>query len=231
MTQRSAVWPMFNRIAHRYDLLNRLLSGRQDVVWRKKLLSFFPESKQTRLLDVATGTGDVLLAALNQGSAQHAIGLDMAEQMLKYAQQKIDQQKWQNQASVVVGNAEDLPFENSSFDVVTIAFGIRNVPDYAKAIREMHRVLKPGGRLLILEFSLPANRILRSLYLFYFRHVLPWIGGLISGDRQAYSYLNQSVEAFPYGERFSSLIEQIGFSSVRVTPLTFGIASIYCADK
>ncbi len=230
--QRSAVWPMFDRIAHRYDLLNRLLSGRQDVVWRKKLLQFIPNRKNIHLLDVATGTGDVMLTALDGvQDVQKAVGLDMSQEMLKQAQVKIDHKGYHSVATVEVANAEELPFEDESFDVVTIAFGIRNIPDYEKAIRDMFRVLNEGGRLLILEFSLPKNPLIRWPYLIYFRYVLPWIGGLLSGDREAYAYLNQSVEAFPYGERFADILKQSGFFSVRLKPLTFGIANIYCAEK
>lgn len=225
-------WRMFDRIAPRYDLLNRVLSGGTDVAWRKKMAKHLPERPNMRLLDMATGTGDVMLMlhGLDKNIAS-AVGMDMSWGMLHLGWGKIRQRKLEGVFSMVRSDAQAIAAPDGSFDAATIAFGIRNVPDYAKGLREMHRVLKPGGRALILEFSLPANLLFRALYLWYFRNVLPRIGAVVSGDSYAYKYLNQTVEAFPYGEAFCDVMSAAGFENVRAIPLTFGIASIYRGDK
>jgi len=219
---------MFDRIAPRYDLLNRLLSFRQDVAWRKRLARLLPDKPALRVLDLATGTGDVLLALYRQsGRVSCGVGIDMAGKMLSIGQRKIGDQRLNRRLSLVRGDAMRIAFQDASFDAVTIAFGIRNVSDVPAALEEMRRVLAPGGRALILEFSLPGNAVFRAAYLFYFRHICPRIGALISGDRYAYRYLNQTVETFPYGEAFCVLMRSARFRSVRAHPLTFGIATIY----
>jgi demethylmenaquinone methyltransferase/2-methoxy-6-polyprenyl-1,4-benzoquinol methylase len=229
---RKEVWKMFDRIAHRYDLLNRLLSAGQDVVWRKKVGKFLPQKQKLHVLDVATGTADLLIYMRETNPAvASGVGIDMAEQMLAIGREKLAKKGLDQQFTLRTGNAEAIPFSDNQFDAATISFGIRNVTDVPKALREMHRVLKPGGRALILEFSLPNNNLLRTLYLFYFRNILPKIGGLISGDFYAYKYLNNTVETFPYGKDFCKLMEDAGFNNVRMTPLTFGIATIYYGDK
>ena len=221
---------MFDKISHRYDLLNRLLSFRQDVVWRNKLVSFIPQGPIS-VLDLATGTGDVLLTiAKKQSAVQRLIGLDMANQMLRIGRQKFGRQHISS-FSLVPGDAQNIPFENNSFDVVTMAFGIRNVPNVSMCLKEIFRTTKNNGRALILEFSLPKNGIVKSFYLFYFRHILPIIGGIVSGDYKAYSYLNKTVEEFPHGDAFSQLLISAGFNKVEAFPQTFGIATIYKADK
>lgn len=223
---------MFDRIAHRYDLLNRLLSFGQDVVWRKKVARHLPQTNNLHILDIATGTGDLLLSLYRESSrVSSGIGIDMAEKMLAVGEQKLARRKLDGSLSLQKGDAMNIPFAEETFDAVSIAFGIRNVENVEKALREMHRVLKPGGRALILEFSLPGNRVIRRLYLFYFRHILPRIGGFISGDSYAYRYLNRTVETFPYGENFCNLMRRTGFRQVHFTPLTLGIATIYRGDK
>jgi len=229
---RTNVWLMFDRIAHRYDLLNRLLSFRQDVAWRNKLARFLPAGKALSVLDVATGTGDVLISLHNKsGRIKKAIGVDMSEKMLEAGREKISRLNLDSVISLQTGNATDLKFADETFDVATISFGIRNVDDVDKALTGMYRILKPGGRALILEFSLPKSALLKTLYLFYFRKILPKIGGLISGDSYAYGYLNQTVEEFPYGLAFAGIMKKNGFQNVRFNPLTFGIATIYQGDK
>ena len=218
---------MFNRIAHRYDLLNRLLSFGQDVRWRNRLATMLPKQPVTQVLDLATGTGDVLLTLARGEGGVEGFGLDMAADMLTFARQKIDRAHLDGRLVLVRADGIALPFADQSFDLATIAFGIRNIPDYRIAITEMHRVLRPGGRALILEFSLPSNRLLRAAYLLYFRHVLPRVGSIISGDSYAYKYLNQTVETFPYGSEFAELMRHAGFSVVKQHPLTFGVATIY----
>jgi len=229
---RKNVWVMFDRIAHRYDLLNRLLSMRQDVAWRNKLALYLPQRDNLSVLDVATGTADVLISLLNKSKRiAKATGIDMAERMLDMGRSKISRSELLKEIKLQPGNATDLQFEDNTFDVVTIAFGIRNVNNLDLALQNMYRVLNKKGRVLILEFSLPQNTILKKLYLFYFRYILPKIGALISGDAYAYNYLNQSVETFPYGEKFCNVLEANGFKNVSFHPLTFGIASIYQGDK
>ena len=229
---RREVWRMFDRISHRYDLLNRLLSGRQDVAWRRKLVTLLPTRDGLRVLDLATGTGDVLLE-LWRGCprVRCGIGMDMAGKMLAIGRDKVEQRGLASKNAMVRANAEAIAAADASVDVVTIAFGIRNVSDVPLALREMHRVLTPGGRALILEFALPSNALFRALYLFYFRNVLPRIGALISGDAYAYKYLNQTVESFPYGEGFLALMRDAGFRDTKAHSLTFGIANIYQGDK
>ncbi|MDQ1256202.1 MAG: demethylmenaquinone methyltransferase / 2-methoxy-6-polyprenyl,4-benzoquinol methylase [Candidatus Hydrogenedentes bacterium] len=220
---------MFDRIAPRYDLLNRLLSFRRDVAWRRRLAGALPEGGALRVLDLATGTGDVLLEVAHACPGMRlGVGLDPAGAMLERARPKIADHA---RLRLVRGDAMRIPAADSSFDAVTIAFGIRNVSGVETALAEMYRVLRPGGRVLILEFSLPGNVVLRAAYLLYFRHVLPRIGGLVSGDPAAYRYLNTSVETFPYGEAFCRLLRDAGFTEVRAFPLSGGIAALYRADK
>ena len=223
---------MFDRIADRYDFLNRLLSLRRDVIWRRRLADHLPAGSQLHLLDVATGTGDLLLSlAEHSPRVSCGVGLDLAGRMLHLGKQKIDGSKQMGCLSLVLGDGAVMPFPDNCFDVITIGFGIRNFADTSRGLREFYRVLKPGGRLLVLEFSLPTNRVLYYGYLAYFRFILPIIGRLFSGDTAAYRYLNRSVESFPYSQQFCDLITEAGFVDVSVTPLTFGVASIYQGDK
>jgi len=229
---RQHVWHMFDRIAHRYDLLNRLLSFRQDVAWRNKLARFLPNQENLSVLDVATGTGDVLITLKKKSSKiSSAIGIDMAERMLEQGRVKLKKLKLENAISLQKGDATDIQFPVNSFDAVTIAFGIRNVNNLDGALQSMYKVLKEKGKVLILEFSLPRNPLLKNIYLFYFRKILPKIGGLLSGDSYAYNYLNETVESFPYGEDFTKILHKNGFNNVRFYPLTFGIATIYHGEK
>jgi demethylmenaquinone methyltransferase/2-methoxy-6-polyprenyl-1,4-benzoquinol methylase len=228
---RRDVHRMFDRIAPRYDLLNHLLSFNRDKAWRRRMAALLPTRTNLKLLDLATGTGDQLLALYSSGKIASGVGIDPAEKMLAIGQEKIARRGLSDKLSLSVGSAEQIPFPDKSFDVVTISFGIRNVTDVAKSLSEMHRVLKPEGRALILEFSLPTSKLIKAGYLFYFRYILPALGGIISGDREAYRYLNQTVESFPHGENFAKLMREAGFEGVKATPLTFGVASIYQGDK
>lgn len=223
---------MFDRIAGRYDLLNRLLSLRRDVAWRKRLAKSLPDRPQLDVLDIATGTADVLLCLLSTSDRiQSAVGLDMSPQMLRLGLQKITAAGLQDRVLLVRGDALQLPLDDSSFDAVTIAFGIRNLPDMVEALREMYRVLKPAGRLLVLEFSMPDNSLVSRLYPFHLRGVIPRLGAMISGDSYAYQYLNETVQSFPYGDEFCALVRECGFINVRAHSLTFGIATIYESEK
>jgi len=229
---RENVPHMFDRIAKRYDFLNRLLSMRQDVAWRRKLAKMLPAGENLRLIDLATGTGDQIIFLLSRTKQiGQAIGMDLSEGMLEVGREKIAKLGLNDQVELKTGDANIVPADDSSFDVLTMSFGIRNVLDVSQTMRNMHRVLKPGGRALILEFSLPNNGLIRKSYLFYFRHVLPRIGGALSGDHYAYNYLNKTVETFPYGDEFCGLMKDAGFENVKAHPVTFGIATIYQADK
>lgn len=228
---RVNVGSMFDRIAHRYDLLNRLLSFGQDLLWRKRVANSLAAEGEQQVLDLATGTCDLLLAMEKTGKIGSAVGLDVSPGMLQQGRRKIAQYNLEDKMSLCEGDACDIPCESDRFDTVTISFGIRNVCDVSQSLREMCRVLKPGGRVIILEFSLPRNALVKALYLFYFRTILPRVGGLISGDSYAYSYLNKTVETFAYGEEFADLMRGAGFEDVALREQTFGIATIYTGQK
>jgi demethylmenaquinone methyltransferase/2-methoxy-6-polyprenyl-1,4-benzoquinol methylase len=223
---------MFDRIAHRYDLLNRLLSMGTDKAWRKTMRRYLPGEGPLELLDLATGTADVLLfLERTSGRIARGVGLDMSAGMLSYGQEKVERAGLSRKLKLTHGDATCLPIASESFDAVTISFGIRNVLDVDAALREMLRILRPGGRALILEFSLPGSALVRVPYLFYFRNILPLVGGAISGDTQAYRYLNKTVETFPFGEDFLQLMRNAGFANTRAIPLSFGIATLYMGDR
>jgi demethylmenaquinone methyltransferase/2-methoxy-6-polyprenyl-1,4-benzoquinol methylase len=229
---RKDVWQMFNRISSRYDFLNRLLSLGQDVVWRKRICQYLPDQNCLKLLDVACGTADVLISVYKSTPQKvKLIGIDLAKSMLELGRRKVYPLKSNQQITLIPADALSIPFKAESFDAVTIAFGIRNVVNLTQALDQMFQVLKPHGRLLILEFSLPENKIIQRLYLIYFRKILPRIGAVISGDRKAYYYLNKTVETFPFNQALVKIIKSTGFKKVDVMPLTFGIVSLYIADK
>jgi demethylmenaquinone methyltransferase/2-methoxy-6-polyprenyl-1,4-benzoquinol methylase len=232
-TSNRQVQKMFSDIAPRYDLLNRLLSCGQDQYWRKRAVTRLSPQSGERFLDIATGTADVALEIIRnvpKGAVQ-VVGMDFSEKMLELARQKIDSLDKANSIQLECGSAENLPFEDNSFDGTTTAFGIRNFSDIGRSLREMHRVLKPGGRCVILEFSLPRNPILNVLYRFYFEWLLPKVGRLISKHPSAYTYLPETVAAFPVRKEFSSLMQQAGFMNVTYKELTLGIVILYTGIK
>ncbi len=232
--EKTAMWSVFNRIAPRYDFLNRLLSFGIDKGWRRQVVRCLPDREGLRVLDVATGTADLLLACLKSSKSSHIqqiTGVDMAEDMLAIGRQKCMKQGYADKALLSKADATALPFEDNTFDVAMIAFGIRNVDNLDKALSELKRVINPDGTVFILEFSMPRLWLVRVFYLFYFRTLLPIIGGLVSGDFKAYKYLNQSVEAFPYGTAFCDRMRALSYTSVKATSLTFGIASLYQGRK
>ncbi len=225
---RKEVWKMFDRIAHRYDLLNRSLSFGQDVRWRKRLRQHLPRGRPLKIIDLATGTADQILFLMD-GSAEitEARGYDLSEEMLARGREKIRARGLEGTVSLYTGDAQACPAEDASADIVSISFGIRNVLDVPTALREMRRLLVPGGKALILECSLPTHPWVRGAYLLYFRHVLPRLGALVSGDAHAYNYLNRTVETFPCGEDFCALLREAGFREVRAEPMTLGTATLY----
>lgn len=230
--EQEAIGQMFDQIAPTYDSVNRLLSFRQDVRWRACVARALPATHNLSVLDVATGTGDLLIELCTRcPNISRAIGIDIAENMLMFGEQKIKNLDVNAQINLQKGDARSLPFDVESFDVLTIAFGIRNVVDIERALDEMYRVLKPGGYLFILEFSLPKNWFFRMVYLCYFRYFLPFVGGIIAKNVRAYRYLNRTVEAFFSVELFFELLKKRGFASVTTQSLSFGIATLYCARK
>lgn len=229
---RKEVWKMFDRIAHRYDVLNRSLSFGRDVAWRKRLRKHLPTDRDVTLVDLATGTADQILFLLD-GPARiaEAKGYDLSEEMLSIGREKIEKKGLGDVVSLHTGDAMKSPQPDGSADVITISFGIRNVEDVPTALADMRRTLKPGGKLLILECSLPENRFMRKAYLLYFRHILPKLGGMVSGDSHAYNYLNKTVETFPCGEAFCQLMREADFAEVKAEPMTFGVATLYVGTK
>ncbi len=223
---------MFDQIAHRYDFLNHSLSLGQDIIWRSQVSKCISGKNFSTSLDIATGTGDQLIRIVNKMTTiQSAVGLDMSRNMLNIGLNKINKHHIRNRTALVHGDALHLPVESDSIELITISFGIRNVVDVSKALDEMFRVIKTGGMLIILEFSIPQNTLFRCFYLFYLRNILPMIGSVISGNKKAYTYLNKTIETFPYGNEFCNIMKQSGFTKITAKPLTFGIATIYCASK
>lgn len=219
---------MFDRIAFRYDTLNRLLSFGLDMRWRKRLARHLPPRHGQRILDLATGTGDQLLAVFEATDrVDQGVGMDLAEEMLALGREKVRRRARSDTITLETGDACAIPSPAGSFDAATISFGIRNVPDVGRCLREIHRVLRPESRALVLEFSLPRNRLLLACHLFYLRHVLPRIGRWLSGDVEAYRYLNRTIEAFPFGEAFCRLMRDAGFIDVQAHPLSGGLVTLY----
>lgn len=232
ISAKSESWKMFDAISPRYDFLNHLLSFGLDIRWRKELAHFLIDQENQTVLDLATGTADVLLALFkNNPQIQKGYGIDLADRMLTLGRAKIAQAGLTDRIHLQHGDANHIPFDNDSFEAVTIAFGIRNVEDYNRVLREMHRVLKKRGQALILEFSLPNHAVLRALHFFYLRTLVPVIGGIFSGHYLAYRYLNQTIETFPYGDDFCELMTISGFKNVKANPLMGGIATIYQGGK
>ncbi len=230
-TSQEQISQMFNSISSSYDKVNRVLSFGIDKQWRKKLAKHLPNGTNLRLLDLATGTCDQLLALMQEQKFNYGMGIDLSEGMLAEGQKKLDLSNFKNQVELKVASALEIPVENGKFDCVTISFGIRNVADTVGCLREMHRVLAPNGRALILEFSLPKSSIVKGLHLFYLRQLLPVIGGSLSGKKSAYSYLNKTIEAYPHGEAFLGLMHQAGFAKAEAIPLTLGIATLYVGER
>ena len=221
---------MFDNIAHTYDFLNRILSFYQDLIWRDHVSKRL-KNKQGILVDVATGTADQLIYGLKRfPNALYGVGIDISNQMLLRAKEKISKNKLNGKASLLTGDALKLPLKGSSADFVTVSFGVRNM-DAEPALKEMHRILKPNGRIIILEFSIPINSFARHLHLLYLRNIIPVVGGLVSGNFEAYRYLSRSIEKFPYGEDFCELMANSGFKGIKFRELSFGVATIYEGRK
>ena len=223
--KKEQVTQMFDTISGNYDDLNRVISFGIDVKWRKNVLKLVAEKKPTTILDIATGTGDlaILMAATN---AEKIIGLDISAGMLEVGKKKITEKKLDNKIEMVLGDSENIPFENDYFDAITVAFGVRNFENLEVGLSEILRVLKPGGRFVILETSVPTQFPFKQGYHLYTKNILPLIGKLFSKDKVAYSYLSESASHFPYGEALNNILRKVGFIDVKHLPQTFGVSTI-----
>ncbi|WP_205502780.1 bifunctional demethylmenaquinone methyltransferase/2-methoxy-6-polyprenyl-1,4-benzoquinol methylase UbiE [Rufibacter psychrotolerans] len=228
--KKKQVAQMFNSIAKRYDFLNHFLSAGVDIYWRKKAVKLLARVKPQVILDIATGTGDFALETLKLKPRQ-VIGIDISEGMLAVGREKISKRGLKHLIQLQLGDSENIQFPDNHFDAITVAFGVRNFENLEKGLAEMLRVLKPGGMAVILEFSKPQQFPMKQGYNFYFKHILPVFGKLISKDNSAYTYLPESVQAFPDGKDFISIFQKTGFKNTEWHSLTFGISSIYIGTK
>lgn len=229
-SKKVQVTKMFDTISKEYDGLNRVISFGIDVKWRNKVVKLVAKENPKNILDIATGTGDLAIS-LTSTNAKKIIGLDISDGMLEVGRQKISSKKLDSIISMVIGDSEDLPFKDSTFDAVTVAFGVRNFENLEKGLSEILRVLKPNGTFVILETSVPTNPIYKAGYKIHTKLILPIIGKLFSKDRVAYSYLSESASVFPYGETLNNILRKIGFINVEDKPQTMGVATIYTASK
>ncbi|HZH88743.1 MAG TPA: bifunctional demethylmenaquinone methyltransferase/2-methoxy-6-polyprenyl-1,4-benzoquinol methylase UbiE [Chitinophagaceae bacterium] len=230
LTKKEQVAEMFDNISYKYDFLNHFLSLGIDKIWRKKAIKSLKDRSPKTILDVATGTGDFAVASLAL-SPKEVIGVDISAGMLQMGQKKIKQKGVEDIITLTLGDSEHLPFENDQFEAITCGYGVRNFENLEKGLKDMHRVMKPGGKLAILEFSKPKKFPIKQFFSFYFRYILPKIGKLFSKDNRAYTYLPESVKVFPEGEEFCEILEKCGFKNVKQKPLSFGITTLYNAEK
>lgn len=228
--KKEQVAQMFDTISGNYDNLNRVISFGIDIKWRKKVLDIVSKKNPETILDIATGTGDLAIL-MAQTKAKKIIGLDISAGMLEVGDKKIAAKNLSNTIEMVLGDSENMPFEDNHFDAVTVAFGVRNFETLEKGLTEILRVLKPNGVFVILETSVPDKTPYKQGYNFYSRNILPLIGKLFSKDNVAYGYLSESAAAFPYGEALNNILRKVGFIDVVALPQTFGVATIYSASK
>lgn len=230
-SKKKQVEEMFDKIAFRYDFLNHFLSAGVDVGWRKKAIRELVSLKPKKVLDVATGTGDVAILTYKILKPEEIIGIDISEGMLSIGKKKIETLGLQKHIELLKGDSETIIFEDNSFDAVTVAFGVRNFENLEKGLNEIKRILRPNGKLVILEFTNPTLPIIKDLYNFYSNIIIPAIGKLVSRNRNAYQYLNDSVQKFPEKEVFKNILKKIGYKNATCKTLSLGICSIYCGEK
>ena len=228
--KKEQVTQMFDTISEDYDGLNRVISFGIDIKWRKRVVAILKKKAPKTILDIATGTGDLAIAMTETG-AEKIVGLDISPGMLEVGRSKIQDKNLQNTIVMVVGDSENLSFDDNTFDAVTVAFGVRNFEHLEKGLQEIYRVLKPKGSLVILETSVPTKTPYKQGYGLYCKFILPTIGKIFSKDRSAYAYLSESASVFPHGQEFNNILDKIGFIDVENKPQTFGVASIYVATK
>lgn len=229
-SKKEQVTKMFDSVSAQYDRLNRVISLGIDQSWRKKVVRLASEKKPHKILDIATGTGDLAIA-LTKTEAEKIIGLDISPGMLSIGKKKVESLQLDNTIAMVLGDSEKLDFDTASFDLVTVAFGVRNFENLNKGLQELFRVLKPNGTLLVLETAVPTKFPFKQGYRLYSGWIVPLMGKLLSRDKLAYQYLSDSAAAFPHGKAFNNILEKIGFINVEGNPQTLGVASIYCATK
>ena len=229
--KKQQIAEMFDKIAFRYDFLNRFLSGGVDLYWRKRAIRELRGLANADILDVATGTGDMAILMARYLADARITGVDISEGMLEIGRQKLERMQLGNRITLQPGDSEALPFPNDRFDAITVAFGVRNFENLENGLQEMKRVLKPDGKLVVLEFSQPRTPGIRQLYKAYMRQIAPRIAGIAASDREAYRYLNDSVLAFPEGERLIRILEHCGFANPGLNRLTLGICSVYTGQK
>ncbi|POY38329.1 bifunctional demethylmenaquinone methyltransferase/2-methoxy-6-polyprenyl-1,4-benzoquinol methylase UbiE [Solitalea longa] len=230
-TKKEQVAQMFDKIAGKYDFLNHFLSLGIDIWWRKKAIAELKSIQPKYILDVATGTGDLAFQAIETLKPEKVVGVDISEGMLAFAEKKIVERNLQAIFSVKPGDSENLPFEENTFDAVIVSFGVRNFENLEQGLSNIQRVLKPGGKAVVLEFSKPTMFPFKQLYNFYFFNLLPFIGKVFSKDNSAYTYLPESVNAFPDGDKFTEILKRAGFVETKIKKLSLGISSIYTGIK
>lgn len=228
--KKEQVTKMFDTISGDYDGLNRVISFGIDIKWRKKVVRIIKETNPNSILDIATGTGDLAIA-LAQTHASKIVGLDISSGMLEIGKGKIKKQGLDHKIDMVLGDSENMPFEDNTFDAITVGFGVRNFETLENGLKEILRVLKPGGCFVILETSIPTKTPYKQGYHFYTKNILPIIGRLFSKDKNAYKYLSESASEFPYGDALNNILREIGFTNVKDLPQTFGVATIYVSSK
>ena len=228
--KKEQVKQMFDTISGNYDGLNRVISFGIDVKWRKKVVRLVSEKSPEAIMDIATGTGDLAIALATTG-AKRVVGLDISPGMLEVGKEKVSKKSLDSIIEMVLGDSENLAFENDTFDAITVAFGVRNFENLEKGLGEILRVLRPGGQFVVLETSVPTKFPYKQGYAFYTKYILPSIGKLFSKDRSAYKYLSESASVFPHGKDFNNILAKIGFIGIENMPQTFGVASIYVATK
>ena len=229
--KKQQVAGMFNDIAFRYDFLNRFLSAGIDIRWRKKAIKQLLAIKPKAILDVATGTADVAIMASGILNADKITGIDISDGMLELGRKKIQKLGLDSTIELLNGDCETINFKNDSFDAVTVAFGVRNFENLEKGLSEILRVLKPGGKLVVLEFSKPKSTVVKAFYNFYMKIVTPNVGKIFSKNRHAYQYLDESIQQFPQGKNFTNILDNLGYANTYIKPLSLGICSIYCGEK
>lgn len=229
--KKKQVEQMFDTISENYDGLNRVISLGSDISWRKKVVRWVAKTNPHNILDIATGTGDLALQFAEKTDAEEIVGLDLSEGMLSVARKKAAGKSFSKKIEFVKGDSEALPFEDDSFDAITVSFGIRNFENLEKGLSEILRVLRPGGIFVILETSVPTKFPFKQGYHLYTGNILPLVGRLFSKDKVAYKYLSESASAFPFGKALNNILQQIGFKEVKNKPQTFGVATIYTATK
>lgn len=229
-SKKQQVEHMFDTISNEYDSLNRMMTFGTDVGWRKKVVKMVASVQPEAILDIATGTGDLVLM-MAKTNAQRIVGLDLSEGMLSVGRKKVKELNLEHQIEMIQGDSENLPFEDNTFDAITVSFGVRNFENLEKGLKEIYRVLKPNGIFVILESSVPTKFPFKQGYYLYTKTIVPLMGKLFSKDKKAYSYLSESMKKFPYGEALNKILRGVGFAHVKHEPQTMGVSTIYSARK